>query len=135
MHLVGRLVGGALAIQLVASSSQTLFGAWGTDGDELPTFNYTMNQLTDPIATEYARTADPKGLGRDGRDHVFQFGNDRLVVVASNFGYLQVTGCKACDAGRRAPRDPPAPHIASGSALASSSPTLSVCNLGAPAVL
>ena len=72
------------------------FGDWGADAFGLPTYNYTLDQLRDAaVATRYAEGA-ARGIGRAdlqlGRapdDHVFQFGNDRLIVLASNFGYVQ----------------------------------------------
>jgi hypothetical protein len=61
------------------------FGEWITDEFGLPAYRYTCDQLTDahaqtPVHAEW--------IGHT--DHLHQVGNDRVVAVASNFGYVQV---------------------------------------------
>lgn len=61
------------------------FGEWVFDEHGLPAYDYTCNQLVD----ERAKTLTNPRL-RDPREHFHQVGNDRLVAIASNFGYVQV---------------------------------------------
>lgn len=61
------------------------FGAWITDEHGLPAYKYTCNQLTDPAAQS---PTHKEFLASN--DHLHMVGNDRVVAVASNFGYLQV---------------------------------------------
>ncbi|MBE0673367.1 MAG: hypothetical protein IH591_01775, partial [Bacteroidales bacterium] len=61
------------------------FGAWETDEYGSPVYRYTCNQLVDPKAV---RRVNPDWVSPT--NHQFQIGNDRLVGVASNFGYVQV---------------------------------------------
>lgn len=61
------------------------FGEWIEDEHGLPAYRYTCDQLHDPKAVS------PTNPGwRPPTDHSHQVGNDRLVAVASNYGYLQV---------------------------------------------
>ena len=61
------------------------FGEWITDQFGLPAYRYTCDQLTDPKALS---PTHPEF--RAPNDHIHQVGNDRLVAVVSNFGYVQV---------------------------------------------
>lgn len=61
------------------------FGQWIRDEFGLPAFRYTCDQTTDPLAELPVNEA-----WRSKTDHIHQFGNDRVVVVASNYGYVQV---------------------------------------------
>jgi hypothetical protein len=61
------------------------FGEWIRDEFGLPAYRYTCNQLKDPKAVTPVNPAN-----RSPREHLHQVGNDRLVAVASNFGYVQV---------------------------------------------
>ena len=61
------------------------FGEWVEDDFGLPAYRYTCDQVHDPAAIT---PVDP--LWRGPTDHSHQVGNDRLVGVASNFGYIQV---------------------------------------------
>lgn len=61
------------------------FGEWITDQFGLPAYRYTCDQLTDP----HAQTPTHKGF-LASNDHLHEVGNDRVVAVASNFGYVQV---------------------------------------------
>ena len=72
------------------------FGNWSQNNPyNLPSYIYTMNQLTDPTATIYNtsveyQTWDHYLPSRNNiTDHKFQFGNDRITIVASNYGYIQ----------------------------------------------
>lgn len=61
------------------------FGRWETDEFGLPAYRYTCDQTRDPIAVEAVNEA-----WRSKTDHMHQFGNDRVVAVASNYGYVQL---------------------------------------------
>lgn len=61
------------------------FGKWITDESGLPAYNYTCNQTTDPKAV----TPTYKEF-RLPTDQSHEVGNDRLVGVASNYGYIQI---------------------------------------------
>lgn len=61
------------------------FGRWHRDAHGLPAYRYTCNQLTDPLAVLPVDKA-----WRSPTDHMHQVGNDRLVAVVSNYGYVQV---------------------------------------------
>ena len=61
------------------------FGEWFTDEFGLPSYRYTCDQVHDPVAIS---PVNP--IYRHPSDHSHQVGNDRLVGVASNYGYLQV---------------------------------------------
>jgi hypothetical protein len=61
------------------------FGNWITDESGLPAYNYTCNQCTDPKAI----TPTYKEW-RLSTDQSHEVGNDRLVGVASNYGYIQI---------------------------------------------
>jgi hypothetical protein len=61
------------------------FGEWIEDEHGLPAYRYTCDQTTDPKAV-----APTNPIWRAPTDHSHQLGNDRLVAVASNYGYVQV---------------------------------------------
>jgi hypothetical protein len=61
------------------------FGTWIRDSFGLPAYKYTCNQLTDPKAVLPVNEA-----WRSKTDHIHQMGNDRLVALVSNYGYVQV---------------------------------------------
>lgn len=61
------------------------FGNWIIDESGLPAYNYTCNQITDPKAI----TPTFKEW-RLSTDQSHEVGNDRLVGVASNYGYIQI---------------------------------------------
>jgi hypothetical protein len=61
------------------------FGRWERDSHELPTYRYTCNQLTDPLAVLPVHKE-----WQSPTNHIHQVGNDRLVAVASNYGHVQV---------------------------------------------
>ncbi len=61
------------------------FGEWIADDFGLPAYRYTCNQLTDPKAISPTNEE-----WRPKTEHLHQVGNDRLVGVASNYGYVQV---------------------------------------------
>ncbi len=67
------------------------FGEWIEDEFGLPAYYYTCNQINDPKAI----TPLNEKL-RSNREHLHQVGNDRLVGVASNFGYIQVRQDEGC---------------------------------------
>lgn len=61
------------------------FGEWITDEHGLPAYRYTCNQLKD----EKAKTVTNKEW-RNSTEHLHEVGNDRVVGVASNYGYIQL---------------------------------------------
>ena len=61
------------------------FGEWIEDEFGLPAYRYTCDQINDskaitPMHKEW----------RSETEHLHQVGNDRLVAVSSNYGYIQV---------------------------------------------
>eukprot|EP01084_Bolivina_argentea_P113351 202032_1 len=74
-----------------------LFGQWTQQTPyNLPAYIYTLDQINNPIATEYNSSVvyqswdHPLPSRINITDHSFQFGNDRITVVASNYGYIQM---------------------------------------------
>ncbi len=61
------------------------FGQWIRDEFGFPAYEYTCNQYID----DKARTPMNE-MWRSNRDHYFLVGNDRVVGVASNFGYVKL---------------------------------------------
>lgn len=61
------------------------FGEWVEDEFGLPAYHYTCNQVSDPKAISPVNKEV-----RSPTDQIHQVGNDRLVAVASNYGYVQV---------------------------------------------
>jgi hypothetical protein len=61
------------------------FGRWIQDSFDLPAYLYTCDQTQDPRAYQPVNEA-----WRSSTDHIHQFGNDRVVAVASNYGYVQL---------------------------------------------
>ena len=61
------------------------FGEWFDDEHGLPAYRYTCDQIQDPKAV-----VPTNPIWRVPTDHSHQVGNDRLVAVASNYGYIQV---------------------------------------------
>ncbi|MFX1407227.1 MAG: GH36-type glycosyl hydrolase domain-containing protein [Promethearchaeota archaeon] len=61
------------------------FGEWIEDEHGLPAYRYTCDQVNDPKAITPVNE-----VFRSKTDHSFLVGNDRLVGVASNYGYIQV---------------------------------------------
>ena len=61
------------------------FGKWITDSSGMPAYQYTCNQITDPTAF-----LPLNKVWRSPTDHMHQVGNNRVVAVASNYGYIQV---------------------------------------------
>jgi len=61
------------------------FGEWIEDEFGLPAYRYTCDQINDPKAI-----TPMNEKWRSNTEHIHQVGNDRLVAVASNYGYIQV---------------------------------------------
>ncbi|MHA1728246.1 MAG: GH36-type glycosyl hydrolase domain-containing protein [Promethearchaeota archaeon] len=61
------------------------FGEWIEDEFGLPAYRYTCDQINDPKAI--SPVTEEWG---PNTDHKFEVGNDRLVGVASNYGYIRV---------------------------------------------
>jgi len=61
------------------------FGEWFEDEFGLPAYRYTCDQTTDPKAITPVNQ-----VWRSPTEHLHQIGNDRLVAVASNYGYIQL---------------------------------------------
>jgi hypothetical protein len=79
------LLSGAPSGQSRRAFGSGYFGEWIVDEHGLPAYRYTCDQRTDPHAT----TPVHKDL-LGPTDHLHAVGNDRLVAVASNYGYVQV---------------------------------------------
>jgi hypothetical protein len=86
----GFALGAAMAMRGAASPAPKpygsgYFGEWIEDEFGLPAFRYTCDQIHDPKAVT------PVGPGILSKtDHVHQVGNDRLIAIVSNYGYVQV---------------------------------------------
>lgn len=65
------------------------FGQWQADEFGAPFYNYTLNQLTDPLAS-YTDLSPSDAYARMPSDHIFQLGNDRTVALANNYGAIRV---------------------------------------------
>ena len=83
-------IGSTLAAPWVAANpakpyGSGSFGEWIEDEFGLPAFRYTCDQIHDPRAVT---TLGPGILSPT--DHIHQVGNDRLVAVVSNYGYVEV---------------------------------------------
>ena len=61
------------------------FGEWIEDEFGLPAYRYTCDQINDPKAI-----TPMNEQWRANTEHLHQVGNDRIVGVASNYGYIQV---------------------------------------------
>jgi hypothetical protein len=61
------------------------FGEWIEDEFGLPAYRYTCDQINDPKAISPSHE-----IWRAKTEHLHEVGNDRLVGVASNYGYIQV---------------------------------------------
>ncbi len=61
------------------------FGEWIEDEFGLPAYRYTCDQINDPKAISPVNE-----IWRIKTEHLHQVGNDRLVGVASNYGYIQI---------------------------------------------
>ncbi|MFX1301763.1 MAG: GH36-type glycosyl hydrolase domain-containing protein [Promethearchaeota archaeon] len=61
------------------------FGEWIEDEFGLPAYRYTCDQINDPKAI-----TPMNEVWHSKTNHWHQVGNDRLVAVASNYGYVQV---------------------------------------------
>ncbi len=61
------------------------FGEWIEDEFGLPAYRYTCDQINDPKAI-----TPMNEVWHSKTDHWHQVGNERLVAVASNYGYIQV---------------------------------------------
>eukprot|EP01084_Bolivina_argentea_P097331 174977_1 len=71
------------------------FGTWNEDNTayDLPYYTYELDQINNPIATTYANATiyQPEQIPiANATDHLFQFGNDRIVLIASNYGYVKM---------------------------------------------
>lgn len=72
------------------------FGTWNDDdGTGMPAYSYQLDQTTEEgrkIAASYygAARMTQETWGRDPADHLFAFGNDRLVGITSTYGYTQI---------------------------------------------
>ena len=84
------------------------FGEWIEDDFGLPAYRYTCDQTHDPKAV-----APTNPIWRAPTDQSHQVGNDRLVAVASNYGYVQV---RQDEGGPKFlnDHDPPHNHYAGG---------------------
>lgn len=60
-----------------------IFGTW-FDDEGLPAFEYTLDQVRDPRAEWQTRLTGPSRL------HWHQLGNDRIIAIATNEGWVQL---------------------------------------------
>ena len=67
------------------------FGQWIEGIDGVPAYLYECDQTTDKAALTMTSKA-----WNDRRNHTFQFGNDRITAVTSNFGYCQLRQDEGC---------------------------------------
>jgi len=67
------------------------FGEWICDEFNLPAYRYTCDQINDHKAV-----TPMNKKWRSNTEHLHQVGNDRLVAVASNYGYIQVRQDEGC---------------------------------------
>lgn len=74
------------------SYGSNYFGEWVEDEYHNPAFRYTCNQHKDSKAE--TPVMKPGLLG--STEHIHQIGNDRLVAIASNHGYVQVRQDEGC---------------------------------------
>ena len=101
MRLILFLV--ALAAALAAAPRRGgNYGNWTADGLGLPVFEYTFDQVADrpahPPSTANPWTAmhwsslplSGDSTARASSEHVFQLGNDRIVVIPNNYGAIRV---------------------------------------------
>eukprot|EP01084_Bolivina_argentea_P247697 414380_1 len=85
----------------ISNNGSGSFGDWRQDSNNnnnfynLPYYHYTLDQINNKTATIYnSSTIYQKNQKYEPynniTDHLFQFGNDRVTVVASNYGYIQI---------------------------------------------
>jgi hypothetical protein len=67
------------------------FGEWIDDEYGLPAFRYTCDQTNDPKA----HTGVSPGL-LGPTEHIHQAGNDRIIALANNYGYVRVRQDEGC---------------------------------------
>ncbi|HSY01864.1 MAG TPA: hypothetical protein VK819_06900 [Acidobacteriaceae bacterium] len=67
------------------------FGEWIDDENGLPAFRYTCDQINDPKAHT---DVSPGVLAPT--EHIHQVGNDRIIALASNYGYVRVRQDEGC---------------------------------------
>jgi hypothetical protein len=72
-----------------ASDDGGLFGDWINDMFDLPAYNYTCNQLSNPADNAYTEAMQKAGYKPwvkwdNGTDHRFLFGNRRLTVCQTS---------------------------------------------------
>jgi hypothetical protein len=70
-----------------ASGGPSIFGQFESDSFQLPSFQWTLNQRTDPRAVWNNTESECCGVVR--RDHWQMFGNDRVNVMAKDAGSVQ----------------------------------------------
>lgn len=63
------------------------YGSWIQDEYGMPAFKYETNQYN---IEEKMPMVNPNGLWSDYRNHISQIGNDRVVLLLSNFGYVRL---------------------------------------------
>ena len=63
------------------------FGTWIYDEFQLPAYKYTCNQYQIP---EKMPLVNKDSIWGDYRNHFSQIGNDRIIGLTSNFGYIKI---------------------------------------------
>eukprot|EP01043_Picozoa_sp_COSAG02_P069112 COSAG02_NODE_11720_length_1668_cov_1.209688_2_plen_358_part_01 len=68
------------------------FGHWSEDEHGLPVYVYTLDQTSASGAAIAGSYGDATTFPtvRNGSDHTFLFGNDRVTTLSSNYGYTQL---------------------------------------------
>eukprot|EP01084_Bolivina_argentea_P194796 334311_1 len=84
----------AFILRIVTSETDGsgVFGLWNeTSPFNLPFYTYTLDQTTNTNATAYNdNQLQTVSSDTNATNHLFQFGNDKYVVIASNYGFTQM---------------------------------------------
>lgn len=94
VHIIGVLTAATLATVAAAARSGGRYGQWIQSAAGNPVYRYQYDQLSDrPRAAGKGWSGDPPSSDptvRGSLEHTFQIGNDRLVLVANNYGAVRV---------------------------------------------
>eukprot|EP01084_Bolivina_argentea_P194795 334310_1 len=68
------------------------FGKWSRESPYgLPFYSYSLDQTTNPAAVSYNNDqTESVSTDTNATNHLLQFGNDRYVIIASNYGFTQM---------------------------------------------
>ncbi len=76
-------------VEIDSDAGSGVFGRWGVDRFGLPVYRYTMDHRTDPRA-RWAEYIAPTSEHPDRVDAQGQIGNDHIVAMPYNCGYVQL---------------------------------------------